>query len=142
MTGTHVLTSLTNHINTDKAKFIKKMQEHILKIDDQLNIKIDYSITETANSVIVTGVNTYSYFSSKWFHSAIDPNVRMVFNSHSNPYLRSDTSKSLLSISLNDNFDIVNVLLKNWVKKADGGYTDVTLNFDTDLICESGVISP
>jgi hypothetical protein len=133
-------TELNNHINAAKTRFIEKMNEHILKIDNELNIKIDYSITETANSVIVSGVDTYSYFASKWFPSKIDPNVKMVFNSHSNPYLEPNTSKSLLIISLNDDFDITLVQLKNWIKQPDGKYTDTTLTFDNTLESELGVI--
>ena len=140
MTENNVLTELTNYINAEKARFIEKLKEHILKIDHEFNIKIDYSISETDSSVIVSGVDTYSYFASKWFPSKIDPNVKMVFNSHSNPYLQPDTIKSLLIISLNDDFEIALVQLKNWVRQPDGKYTDTTLTFDNTLESNLGVI--
>lgn len=133
MTTKPDLTNLNNHLAAEKARFIAKLQDHILKIDNELNIKIDYSISETDSSVIVSGVDNYSYFASKWFTSKINPNVRMVFKSYSNPHLTENTMKSVLSLSLNDDFEIVDVYIKNWVKNADGSYTDVKFNLDHDL---------
>lgn len=133
MTNTPDLTALNDFIADEKYRFIEKLKANILKIDSELNVKLDYSVSETDSSVIVSGVGDYSYFVSKWFPSKINSNVRMLFNSQSNPYLNENTVKSVVSISLNNDFDIVDVSLKNWVKNADGSYSDSGLHFDHDL---------
>jgi len=133
MTNDTVLESLRNHIIAEKARFVDSLKANILRIENELNIKINYSLSETDTSVIVSGLDTYSYFVSKWFPSKIDSSIRLAFNSYSNPHLNENTVKSVLSLSLNDDFTIANVYLKNWTKNTDGHYTDVTFNFDHEL---------
>jgi len=127
-------TELNAYIQSEKVRFINKIKGHILRIETELNITFDHSITETDCLVLVNGVDNYSYRASKWFYSKIDSSVKLVFNSSSNPFMLPNTNKSLLSFSLNDDFELVTVNLRNWVQSADGRFTDVKLTFDSQLV--------
>jgi hypothetical protein len=106
-------TELNAYIKSKKDLFIDKMKDNIVKIETDLNVKIDYLITENDHSVFIKGVDTYSYFASKWFPAKINPDVKMCFRLKDNPSLVSNNNKSLLSFSINEDFEVLNVRLRN-----------------------------
>lgn len=105
--------ALKAYIKPKKDLFINKMKDNILKIEKDLNVKIDYVITENDHSVFIKGTDTYSCFFSKWFPAKINPDVKMCFSLKDNPSLVSNNSKSLLSFSINEKFEVLNVRLRN-----------------------------